>query len=75
LADELLQTQTTFDTRPEIGGALRVALDQLSRSLRDVLAMMEKIQEAEAGFRSLTEAIDTIQRQSNRHPPKKDALE
>ena len=41
------------------GDVLIVArLDQLSRSLRDVLAIMEKIQEAEAGFKSLTEAID-----------------
>ncbi len=34
-------------------------LDRLSRSLRDVLTLMERIQEAKAGFRSLTEAIDT----------------
>jgi DNA invertase Pin-like site-specific DNA recombinase len=34
-------------------------LDRLSRSLRDVLTIMERIWEAEAGFRSLTEAIDT----------------
>src|SRR5271166_629163 len=34
-------------------------LDRLSRSLRDVLMIMERIQEAKAGFRSLTEAIDT----------------
>src|ERR1700719_317498 len=34
-------------------------LDRLSRSLRDVLTIMERIEEAEAGFRSLTEAIDT----------------
>src|SRR5215471_17602248 len=34
-------------------------LDRLSRSLRDVLTIMERIVEAEAGFRSLTEAIDT----------------
>jgi hypothetical protein len=34
-------------------------LDRLSRSLRDVLTIMERIQEARAGFRSLTEAIDT----------------
>jgi DNA invertase Pin-like site-specific DNA recombinase len=33
-------------------------LDRLSRSLRDVLMLMERIQEAGAGFRSLTEAID-----------------
>jgi DNA invertase Pin-like site-specific DNA recombinase len=34
-------------------------LDRLSRSLRDVLTLMERVQEAKAGFRSLTEAIDT----------------
>ena len=34
-------------------------LDRLSRSLKDVLNLMEKIQEAEAGFQSLTEAINT----------------
>jgi DNA invertase Pin-like site-specific DNA recombinase len=31
----------------------------LSRSLRDVLVIMERLAEAKAGFRSLTEAIDT----------------
>ncbi len=34
-------------------------LDRLSRSLRDVLTLMEQIQATKAGFRSLTEAIDT----------------
>lgn len=34
-------------------------LDRLSRSLKDVLSLMEKIALAGAGFRSLTEAIDT----------------
>jgi DNA invertase Pin-like site-specific DNA recombinase len=34
-------------------------LDRLSRSLRDVLTIMERLTEAQAGFRSLTEAIDT----------------
>jgi DNA invertase Pin-like site-specific DNA recombinase len=34
-------------------------LDRLSRSLRDVLIIMERLGEAKAGFRSLTEAIDT----------------
>jgi DNA invertase Pin-like site-specific DNA recombinase len=34
-------------------------LDRLSRSLKDLLHIMEKIGEAGAGFRSLTEAIDT----------------
>jgi len=34
-------------------------LDRLSRSLKDVLILMERIEQAGAGFRSLTEAIDT----------------
>lgn len=34
-------------------------LDRLSRSLKDLLAIMERIDAAGAGFRSLTEAIDT----------------
>lgn len=34
-------------------------LDRLSRSLKDVLALMEKIAQAGAGFCSLTEVIDT----------------
>src|ERR1700693_1249967 len=34
-------------------------LDRLSCSLRDVLTIMERLQEKKAGFRSLTEAGDT----------------
>ena len=34
-------------------------LDRLSRSLKDLLAIMERIEVKHAGFRSLTEAIDT----------------
>jgi DNA invertase Pin-like site-specific DNA recombinase len=34
-------------------------LDRLSRSLRDVLMIMDRLGEVSAGFRSLTEAIDT----------------
>lgn len=34
-------------------------LDRLSRSLKDVLTLMEKVELAGAGFLSLTEAIDT----------------
>ena len=34
-------------------------LDRLSRSLKDVLHLMERIAEAGAGFRSVTENIDT----------------
>ena len=36
-----------------------VRLDRLSRSLRDLLILMERIDEIGAGFRSLNEAIDT----------------
>jgi len=35
------------------------SFDRLSRSLRDVLTIMDRLSEAGAGFRSLTEAIDT----------------
>ena len=44
------------------GVALKAAgweLDRLARSLRDVLTIMERLGEAGAGFRRLTEAIDT----------------
>ena len=34
-------------------------LDRLSRSLKDLLQMMERVRVAGAGFRSLTEAVDT----------------
>lgn len=34
-------------------------LDRLSRSLRDLLLILEKIDAAQCGFRSLTESIDT----------------
>lgn len=34
-------------------------LDRLSRSLKDLLVIMEQIDKAVAGFRSLTESIDT----------------
>jgi DNA invertase Pin-like site-specific DNA recombinase len=34
-------------------------LDRLSRSLKDLLHLMERIEEEGAGFRSLTESIDT----------------
>ena len=35
-------------------------LDRLSRSLKDLLLILEKIEAAGAGFRSLTEAIETM---------------
>lgn len=34
-------------------------LDLLSRSLRDILSIMERLAETKAGFRCLTEAVDT----------------
>jgi DNA invertase Pin-like site-specific DNA recombinase len=34
-------------------------LDRLSRSLKDLLHLMEKLEAAGAGFRSITEAVDT----------------
>jgi len=34
-------------------------LDRLSRSLKDMLVSMERIDKAGAGFKSLTEVIDT----------------
>ena len=34
-------------------------LDRLSRSLKDLLTILERIEQAHAGFRSVTEAIDT----------------
>src|SRR5215218_7752303 len=34
-------------------------LDRLSRSLKDLLHIMERIHQTGAGFRSLTEAVDT----------------
>jgi len=34
-------------------------LDRLSRSLHDVLTIMERVKEKKAGFRSLTESVDT----------------
>ncbi|MDV2997635.1 MAG: DNA-invertase hin [Chroococcidiopsis sp. SAG 2025] len=34
-------------------------LDRLSRSLKDLLILMDKIDKVGTGFRSLTEAIDT----------------
>ena len=34
-------------------------LDRLSRSLKDLLVLLERIEETGAGFKSITEAIDT----------------
>src|SRR6202043_3208410 len=34
-------------------------LDRLSRSLKDLLHIMERVRDAGAGFRSITEVVDT----------------
>jgi DNA invertase Pin-like site-specific DNA recombinase len=34
-------------------------LDRLSRSLKDLLHIMERVRDAGAGFRNITEAVDT----------------
>jgi DNA invertase Pin-like site-specific DNA recombinase len=34
-------------------------LDRLSRSLKDLLTLLERVEQTGAGFRSLTEAVDT----------------
>ena len=46
---------------PDLGTAdARIPhLDRLSRSLKDLLHILERVEAAGAGFRSLTEAIDT----------------
>lgn len=47
-------------TRLKRGDVLVVwKLDRLSRSLKDLLLILERLETAGAGFRSLTEAIDT----------------
>jgi DNA invertase Pin-like site-specific DNA recombinase len=47
-------------TRVRKGDVLVVwKIDRLSRSLRDLLSIMERLGEADARFRSLTEAVDT----------------
>jgi DNA invertase Pin-like site-specific DNA recombinase len=47
-------------TRLRRGDVLVVwKLDRLSRSLKDLLLILERLETAGAGFRSLTEAIDT----------------
>lgn len=35
-------------------------LDRLARSLKDLLQILEQLEQAECGFRSLTEPIDTV---------------
>lgn len=55
-----MRTQTPLLGQLRKGDVLVVwKLDRLSRSLKDLLTLMERIVLAGAGFRSLTEAIDT----------------
>ena len=53
------QLQRLLDQLRKGGVVVVWKLDRLSRALRDVLTIMEQLGEAGAGFRSLTEAIDT----------------
>ncbi len=53
------QLQRLLDKLREADGGVVWKLDRPSRSFRDVLMFMEQLKEAGAGFRSLTEAIDT----------------
>ena len=48
-----------LDQLPDGDTVLVWTLDRLSRSLQDVLPIMERIADASAGFRSVTESIDT----------------
>jgi DNA invertase Pin-like site-specific DNA recombinase len=48
-----------LDQLPEGDVVVVWKLDRLSRSLKDVLHILERIGDAGAGFRSITEAIDT----------------
>ena len=75
IAAEFVEVETgkgsdALDSRPQLAAALAEArkiraavvvwkLDRLSRSLKDVLHLMEEIAKVGAGFRSLTEAVDT----------------
>ncbi len=58
-ADSGRTGQTVIDATWAEGRAKLWKLDRLSRSPRDVLRVMERLGEAGAGFRSLTEDIDT----------------
>src|SRR3954452_25207655 len=53
------ELQRMLDHRREGDTIVVWKLDRLSRSLKDVLHIMERIAKAGAGFRSITENIDT----------------
>lgn len=53
------QLQTMMDHLREGDVVVVWKLDRLTRSLKDLLHLMEQIEAAGAGFKSLTEAIDT----------------
>ena len=53
------QLQRALDQLREKDVLVVWKLDRLSRSLKDLLQLMERVREAGAGFRSLTEAVDT----------------
>lgn len=69
--DEIYQEKTSsVGQRPELrkllprlkAGDLLIVykLDRLARSLKDLLSILEQIEKAGCGFRSLTEPIDTV---------------
>ena len=53
------QLLALLDTLREGDTVVVWKLDRLARSLRDLLGILDRIKDAGAGFRSLTEAIDT----------------
>ena len=53
------RTASAFGSAAQGRCAVVWKLDRLSRSLREVLTIMERVAEVKAGFRSLTEAINT----------------
>jgi DNA invertase Pin-like site-specific DNA recombinase len=69
--DEIYQEKTSsIGARPELKRLLSTLkkddllivykLDRLARSLKDLLSILEQIEQAGCGFRSLTEPIDTV---------------
>ena len=55
----VVSTPSGLVSRLIVRSSVSTKLDRLSRSLKDVLHIMERIAEAGAGFRSITENIDT----------------
>src|SRR5712691_204498 len=58
-SDDFKRQNRSHQTEPVPDVVVVWKLDRLSRSLKDLLHIMERIAQAGAGFRSLTEAIDT----------------